>query len=82
MTRIDLRAKVPGMIKRKSNGSSPGRIIGERNRDLVDKFMRAHVGATNQECSHALGISAIAVGRHVATLKAEWKTKPGKRKSK
>ena len=38
--------------------------------------MLDHLGATNAECGQALGLSDMAVGRHVMALKAEWKTKP------
>lgn len=51
---------------------SPGAKIGHENREAVRAFFLAHIGATNWECAKALGLSVMAVGRHVKTLRAEW----------
>ena len=65
----------------KSNGDNAvGRAIGARNRDRIRTYMLDHIGATNAECGQALGLSDMAVGRHIMALKAEWKTKPKPRK--
>ena len=47
---------------------------GRRNREAVRAFFTAHLCATNVECSKALGLSIMAVGRHVEAIRAEWKT--------
>lgn len=51
---------------------APGYEIGERNRRRVFEYFIAHVGCTNKECAAALGLSTMAVGRHVASLREEW----------
>ncbi len=51
---------------------SPGAKIGHENREAVRQFFASHIGCTNVECSKALGLSIMAVGRHVATLRQEW----------
>lgn len=51
---------------------SPGAKIGHENREAVRRFFAEHIGCTNRECGEALGLSAIAVGRHIETLRREW----------
>jgi hypothetical protein len=51
---------------------NPGALIGARNREAVRAWMASHIGATNREAGAALGLSAYAVGRHVARIRAEW----------
>lgn len=51
---------------------SPGYKIGHENREAVRQFFAAHIGCTNAECAKATGLSAMAVGRHIATLRKEW----------
>lgn len=46
---------------------------GKRNREAVRAFFTAHLCATNVECAKALGLSVMAVGRHVEAIRAEWK---------
>ena len=53
---------------------SPGAKIGHDNREAVRQFFASHIGCTNIECGHALGLSAMAVGRHINTLRREWTT--------
>jgi predicted ArsR family transcriptional regulator len=53
--------------------SAPGYKIGHDNREAVRTWLTAHLGGTQRECAAALGLSVLAVGRHVATLRAEWK---------
>lgn len=50
----------------------PGARIGQENREAVRAFFTGHVGCTHVECGKALGLSSVAVGRHVATLRKEW----------
>lgn len=47
-------------------------IIGQYNREAVRKFFLTHVGCTNVECAAVLGISVMAVGRHIKTIRREW----------
>jgi len=51
---------------------SPGAKIGHENREAVRQFFAAHIGCSNVECAKALGLSVMAVGRHIATLRKEW----------
>lgn len=51
---------------------SPGAKIGRANREAVRRFFAEHIGCTNVEAAMALGLSIMAVGRHVATIRAEW----------
>lgn len=49
-----------------------GRRIAAANREAVREYLAGHIGATNKECAHALGLSVMAVGRHVHVLRSEW----------
>lgn len=51
---------------------APGHEIERQNLERVRQFFLSHLGATNRECSAAIGLSEYAVGRHVATLRSEW----------
>ncbi len=51
---------------------SPGAAIGQDNREAVRAYFLAHVGCTNVECAKALGLSVMAVGRYMKTLRREW----------
>ena len=46
---------------------------GERNLRAVRKFFRDHLCATQVECSEAVGLSVMAVGRYVHKIRAEWR---------
>jgi len=50
-----------------------GKAIGVVNRERVRRWLLAHVGGTRRECAKALGLSEMAVGRHVSALRAEWR---------
>ncbi len=50
--------------------------LGAANLAAVRAYFSSHLCATNIECSIALGISVFAVGRHVRTIRAEWKPRP------
>lgn len=52
--------------------SGPGYKIGHDNREAVREYFLNHVGITRRECAKALGLSEMAVGRHIATLRSEW----------
>ena len=52
-----------------------GAGIGRSNKERVKSFLERHIGATNLECADALNLSPMAVGRHVAALRAEWEAK-------
>jgi len=49
------------------------RVIGEENRDRVRQFFANHLCATQRECAEALGLSDMAVNRHVRAIRAEWR---------
>ena len=70
------------MKRQKYNGGAVGRAIGDNNRDRIKTYMLEHVGATNVECGRALGLSVMAVGRHIKGLKAEWRQKLPARKTR
>lgn len=46
--------------------------LGRANLERVRAYFREHLCATNRECAYALGLGVMAVGRHVATIRAEW----------
>lgn len=47
---------------------------GRDNLALVRAFMASHLCATQQECAKALGLSVMAVNRHVKEIRAEWRS--------
>lgn len=49
--------------------------LGQENLDAVKKFFRTHLCATQRECAESLGLSVMAVNRHVRTIRAEWRGK-------
>lgn len=51
---------------------APGYQIGHDNREAVRTYFLSHVGCTNTECAAFLGLSVMAVGRHIKTLRREW----------
>lgn len=50
----------------------PGHQIGHDNREAVRTWFASHIGCTARECGKALGLSEVAVGRHLKTLRGEW----------
>jgi DNA-binding Lrp family transcriptional regulator len=46
--------------------------LGDANLDVLRRFFREHLCATQVECAEALGLSTMAVNRHVRTIRAEW----------
>ncbi len=53
---------------------APGYEIGRKNKERVRQYFQEHLCATNRECAAALGMSEMAVGRHVAAIRSEWTT--------
>ena len=49
-----------------------GAKIGHENREAVRAYFASHIGCTNVECAKAIGLSVMAVGRHIAKLRKEW----------
>jgi DNA-binding transcriptional regulator LsrR (DeoR family) len=49
-----------------------GKDLAEQNFTLVWLYYRDHLGCTRRECAEALGLSEMAVGRHVERLRREW----------
>ena len=47
--------------------------MGDANRAAVREFFVTHLCATQRECSKALGLSIMAVNRHVKKIRREWK---------
>ncbi|MDQ0996932.1 hypothetical protein QFZ34_002114 [Phyllobacterium ifriqiyense] len=44
--------------------------VGQDNLSAVLNYFKTHLCATNVECAEALGLSVMAVGRHVKTIRA------------
>jgi len=55
---------------------NPGEAIGDLNRTAVRRWFEEHLCGTQRECAAALGLSVMAVGRHVREIRAEWRDKP------
>ncbi|WP_394118237.1 winged helix-turn-helix domain-containing protein [Xanthobacter lutulentifluminis] len=55
---------------------SPGYKIGADNRAAVRALLASHLGISRREISERLGLSPMAVTRHVAAIRAEWGAKP------
>jgi predicted transcriptional regulator len=51
----------------------PGEKLGHKNREAVRWFFVTHPGCSQIDCAKALGLSVVAVNRHVKRLRAEWK---------
>ncbi len=49
--------------------------LGQDNLEAVKEFFITHLCATQRECAEALGLSAMAVNRHVKTIRASWRRK-------
>lgn len=47
--------------------------LGEENYIRVLAFMQTHLCATQRECAEALGLSVMAVNRHVKRIRENWK---------
>lgn len=46
---------------------------GRENLAAVRAFFEAHLCATQRECAEALGLSPMAVNRHVRAIRDEWR---------
>ncbi len=46
--------------------------VGEENRAAVKQWLKTHLGGTQRECAKALGLSTMAVCRHVRAIRKEW----------
>jgi hypothetical protein len=47
--------------------------IGAINREAVRHYFATHIGCTGVECAAGTGLSAMAVSRHLAALRMEWR---------
>lgn len=47
--------------------------LGRENLAAVREWFVSHLCGTQVECARALGLSVMAVNRHVRTIRAEWK---------
>lgn len=52
---------------------NPGEALGDLNRAAVRRWFRTHLCGTQRECATALGLSPMAVSRHVRSIRAEWR---------
>lgn len=52
------------------------RRIGEANTRAVLAWLLAHPGGTNRECAEAVGLTEMAIGRHVKKIRAMWPIEP------
>lgn len=52
--------------------------LGEDNLSAVRKYFATHLCAKQVECAEALGLSVMAVNRHVETIRAEWRKRKAK----
>lgn len=49
------------------------KAVKEANHKAIRAFFSSHLCATNRECAEALGLNVCVVGRHVKSIRAEWK---------
>ena len=52
--------------------TSSGAAIGATNREAVRTLLRERLGISRTEIAKFLGLSEMAVSRHVAMIRAEW----------
>ena len=55
---------------------SPGIIIGKTNRQKVHDWQLLHPWGKQHECATDLGLSIMAVNRHVSTIRKIWREDP------
>ena len=63
-TRADIQQITPKGMR--------GGDVGAHNYPIVKAWFVAHPCATNREAATALGLSEMAIGRHVKRIRAEW----------
>lgn len=63
------RCKKPQKV---ANLGQRGGDVGAHNYPIVKAWFIAHPCGTNREAATALGLSAVAIGRHVKRIRAEW----------
>lgn len=51
----------------------PNVKMGEENLERVRAWFGSHLCGTQRECADALGLSVMAVNRHVKTIRAGWR---------
>lgn len=52
------------------------RRIGEANTRAVLAWLLVHPGGSNRECAEAVGLTEMAIGRHVKKIRAMWPIEP------
>lgn len=52
------------------------RRVGEANTQRVLAWLLSHPGGTNRECAEAVGLTEMAIGRHVKKIRAMWPIEP------
>ena len=60
------------MTKLYSPAGWKGAAFAKRNCEAVRQWFVTHPGGTQTECAADLGLSVMAVNRHVKTLRREW----------
>lgn len=61
-----------GPLNRRYAISEAQKAKGEANRERVREWFRLHLCGTSRECAASVGLSEMAVGRHVKAIRAEW----------
>lgn len=64
---------VDGMKLGKITIKGPGAVTGKKNREAIKEWFRTHLCGTQAECAADLGLSPMAVNRHVKAIRREWK---------
>ncbi len=52
------------------------RRVGEGNTQRVLAWLLAHPGGTNRECAEEVGLTEMAIGRHVKKIRSLWPIDP------
>lgn len=53
--------------------SNPNQRIGAQNLERIRRWFCEHPCGTQRECATDLNLSVVAVGRHVKTIRSEWR---------
>lgn len=60
-------------MKRRPTGAARQQLIeGRENLKRVRAYLATHPGAKQSDIAEALGLSVMAVNRHVKAIRAEW----------
>lgn len=70
---IEAEGQRAAIYHAKKEYRNPGEVIGAENLARVRSWYLDHLGGKQVECAEALGLSVMAVNRHVADLRNEWR---------